>query len=225
MGNVEKRQKNGMDTDTLTIPWHKTERGRAYARNYYLQNRVVTIERAKQWVKNNPSKRREILLRFADRNRAKERERARRRHRENPQRSLDRLKKWQRKARLERPQFVVKTRLRCRLRAAFQRGYGKKIGSTIELIGCSWDELKRHIESKFTDGMSWKRIKEIDIDHIQPCASFDLTNPEQQRACFHYFNLQPLWKSDNRRKGARAYWPEFAFEMHQKTKNGWKQLH
>jgi hypothetical protein len=39
------------------------------------------------------------------------------------------------------------------------------------------------------------------IDHITPCTAFDLTDPEQQKKCFHYTNLQPLWASDNIRKG------------------------
>ena len=41
------------------------------------------------------------------------------------------------------------------------------------------------------------------IDHIRPCASFDLADLEQQRQCFHYTNLQPLWAADNIRKGAK----------------------
>jgi hypothetical protein len=41
------------------------------------------------------------------------------------------------------------------------------------------------------------------VDHIRPCASFDLTDPEQQAICFHYTNLQPLWAIDNIKKGAR----------------------
>ena len=39
------------------------------------------------------------------------------------------------------------------------------------------------------------------IDHIRPCASFDLTDPVEQRKCFHFSNLQPLWAYDNHVKG------------------------
>ena len=41
------------------------------------------------------------------------------------------------------------------------------------------------------------------IDHIRPCASFDLTDLEQQKECFNYSNLQPLWSEDNLIKGDR----------------------
>ena len=43
---------------------------------------------------------------------------------------------------------------------------------------------------------------EIWIDHIKPCIKFDLRNPEEQRKCFHFTNLQPLWWYDNLKKGA-----------------------
>ena len=43
----------------------------------------------------------------------------------------------------------------------------------------------------------------IHIDHILPCASFDLTDSKEQKKCFHYSNLQPLWAEDNLRKGDR----------------------
>lgn len=41
------------------------------------------------------------------------------------------------------------------------------------------------------------------IDHVRPCASFDLTDPEQQKQCFHWSNMQPLWQTDNLRKGSK----------------------
>lgn len=77
-----------------------------------------------------------------------------------------------------------------------------KRGSTMSLTGCTVAELRQHLESQFVDDMSWDNYGRNGwhVDHIRPCASFDLSDPEQQRQCFHYTNLQPLWATDNIRK-------------------------
>ena len=72
-----------------------------------------------------------------------------------------------------------------------------KSASTLELLGCTPEHARFHIESQFTEGMTWDNIH---VDHIQPCASFDLESEDEQRKCFHYTNLQPLFASDNLRK-------------------------
>jgi hypothetical protein len=78
-----------------------------------------------------------------------------------------------------------------------------KSASTLELLGCSLDQLRVHLESQFCHGMTWENHGPVwHIDHIRPCASFDLLDPVQQRACFHYTNLQPLLALENWKKGA-----------------------
>ena len=78
-----------------------------------------------------------------------------------------------------------------------------KTGNIENLIGCTIDHLKQHLESKFQPGMSWSNhsYRGWHIDHIIPCTKFDLTNEEQRKQCFHWSNLQPLWMSDNLNKG------------------------
>ena len=78
----------------------------------------------------------------------------------------------------------------------------QKSKPTLILLGCTIEELWTHLENKFTEGMTRENHGKWHIDHIMPCASFDLTKPEQQAKCFHYTNLQPLWALDNTRKGA-----------------------
>ena len=72
---------------------------------------------------------------------------------------------------------------------------------TLQLLGCSIAELRAHLEQQFESGMTWENYGEWHVDHIRPCASFDLTDPKQQEKCFHYSNLQPLWAFDNLSKG------------------------
>jgi hypothetical protein len=76
----------------------------------------------------------------------------------------------------------------------------KKHGNTMELVGCSTEELCIFLESEFSPGMTFENYGEWHIDHIRPCASFNLEDPEDQKKCFHWTNLQPLWAIDNIRK-------------------------
>jgi len=99
------------------------------------------------------------------------------------------------------PEYVMKRRLRSRIRHALNGSV--KSASTAELTGCTWDFLMKHIESQFVDGMSWENRSEWHIDHIRPCVTFDLLDEAEQRKCFHYSNLQPLWAADNLSKGAK----------------------
>ncbi len=110
-------------------------------------------------------------------------------------------RQWSRK--MADPQFRFANRLR---HSILERLEGKKkVEKTVDLLGCSIEELKAHLEAQFLPGMSWENhgYWGWHIDHKIPCSSFDLTDPEQQRVCFHYSNLQPLWAADNMRKGAR----------------------
>jgi hypothetical protein len=100
--------------------------------------------------------------------------------------------------------FKLRMNLRHRVWVALQSSKASKSTGIDDLVGCSLEEMVQHLEAQFTDGMSWDNYGRNGwhIDHIRPCASFDLTDPEQQRQCFRYTNLQPLWAADNMRKGA-----------------------
>lgn len=99
--------------------------------------------------------------------------------------------------------FVILANLRCRVRAALKSQSAKKSYTTEQLLGCSIPELRHHVANQFHLGMCWENHGEWELDHVRPCRSFDLRDPEQQRECFHYSNVQPLWKEDNRAKNDR----------------------
>jgi hypothetical protein len=95
--------------------------------------------------------------------------------------------------------------LRTRLASALRSKNIKKQYKIQTLLGCTVKELKQYLESKFQKEMSWENygLKGWHIDHIIPCTSFDLTKKEEQRKCFHYTNLQPLWCNENLRKSGK----------------------
>ncbi len=76
-----------------------------------------------------------------------------------------------------------------------------KSGWLFRLLGCTLDELSRHIEAQFLEGMTFDNLGEWEVDHIKQLSTFDLTDPEQLAAACHYSNLRPLWKEDNRGRG------------------------
>lgn len=122
-------------------------------------------------------------------------------------RATDRARKKAEAARLAKeardPSTKIARNLRVRLRRAVN-GINRS-AAMLRLLGCDLETLKKHLEGQFSDEMSWGNYgyRGWHIDHRRPCSSFDLTDPEQQRACFHYSNLQPLWRVENQSKGAK----------------------
>ena len=102
------------------------------------------------------------------------------------------------------PNFKMRNTLRSRIWTVLKRRNTKRLGSTLTLLGVnSIETVIKHIEKQFKNGMTWNNHGEWHLDHIKPCASFNLRCPVQQLACFNYKNLQPLWASDNMSKGAK----------------------
>lgn len=86
---------------------------------------------------------------------------------------------------------------------SFKRGKNqfKKSAKTETILGCTILEFRNHIESKFIDGMNWNNQGEWHLDHIKPLA---LATTEEEVIEFnHYTNFQPLWASDNFKKGSK----------------------
>jgi hypothetical protein len=109
-----------------------------------------------------------------------------------------------------RRQNDIGFRILCSLRRRINETLrGKhKSARTMKLVGCNIEELRRHLQSKFSGGMDWGNYGRTGwhLDHIIPCSRFNLLDATEQRKCFHFSNLQPLWATDNLRKQDRTDW-------------------
>ena len=100
------------------------------------------------------------------------------------------------------PHVKIRDNLALRMRLALKEQNLTKRNTTAELVGCSIKYLKQYLERKFKPDMTWKNHGRFGwhIDHIRACSRFDLSDLSQQKKCFNYTNLQPLWAKDNIRK-------------------------
>lgn len=144
-------------------------------KKYYEKNKKEHNIRSIKWSKTNIKKSREINKKY---------------HLINKDKNLLRNKIRRRNS----PLLKVKDSLRGRLYHALKEINVVKSISSMELLGCSPNDCRLYIEKQFRNPMSWENYGIIwEIDHIKPCSSFDLTDPDQQKQCFHYTNLQPLF--------------------------------
>jgi hypothetical protein len=200
------------------------ERGRSYreanpekfrerGRSYRDANLEKARKRSKSWRDANLEKAREQARAWRDANLEKAREYSRGYHQANLEKARKRSKSWRdanpdyyKTRRAADSQHAISCRLRGRLGCAIRRAQAPKHASAIGDSGLTPSQLLAHIERQFVWGMAWHNRELWHIDHIRPLASFDLTDPEQQRAACHYTNLQPLWGAENLRK--HASWEE-----------------
>jgi hypothetical protein len=163
------------------------DRAKAVSSAWRAANRADLNAGSRKWAAEHPEERREANRAWREANPEKAKEIARV------------YAKWEYD---NNPQARFTKTLRNRVYSAVTRQKGAKSARTLTLIGCSVEFLKGYLEAKFRDGMTWENQGPYwHIDHIKPCAKFDLTKPAEQRACFHFTNLQPLLASENLAKG------------------------
>ena len=172
-------------------------------RSEYLKKQEILKEKQNTYRKNN----RDIIL-----------EKSRKKYSENPEENLSKQKEYRLKnievcKQREKdyrdmryktdPVYKTIRLLRNRLTNVLNNVGRKKSKHTIELLGCSEEFFVEYIESLFRDGMNWDNhtFYGWHLDHIRPCASFDQSDPEQHKKCWHYTNFQPLWWYENLKKG------------------------
>jgi len=164
-----------------------------YRKKWQMENK----NKIKEYRENNPDK---IKL-WKDRDYQKHKEiyikRANKYYKNNKERAKECARIYNNMRRRTDINYKILCNLRRRLHSAVTKGF--KSARTLELLGCSIEYLKEYLEKQFKKEMNWNNYGMFGwhIDHIIPCNSFDLTNPEEQKRCFNYTNLQPLWAKEN----------------------------
>lgn len=199
----EYREKNKDHLSRYAAEWRAANREKIKADKSarYERDREKILAEMKVYRDSNPEREREKKRSARLRNHDKIRKQESDSKRRNRPKNRGKAAAYARLRHATDPMHAMKVRLRARLGLALRNsGYTKK-SSMGEILGCSWDELQTHIESKFLEGMSWGNRSEWHIDHVIPLAT--AKNEADLMTLSHYTNLQPLWTLDNLKKSAK----------------------
>ena len=161
-----------------------------YDKKYYQKNIEKVKERSKRWSKNNPEKRRNSKKKWRKNNPIKH-------------------KKWQNEWFKTKRKNDHIFRLNSNISGAIYKSLkGNKNGYHWEkLVGYSQENLRKHLEDQFKDGMTWGNYGEWVIDHKIPKSLFNIISAKCKgfKKCWALENLQPLWKDENKRKSNKLF--------------------
>ena len=179
------------------MPYKSKEKAKKTSREWYQNNKEKAKKTSREWYQNNKEQAAKVSKEWRLKNKEKDKNDQAKWRLEN--------KEWRRNYEKNRYKTDINFRLTklCRNRIRKIIKGESKSASTMKLIGCTPDELRQHLESKFEPWMNWENQGQggWDIDHIIAMSKFDLSCPVQQHACCHYSNLQPMEHIANIKKG------------------------
>jgi hypothetical protein len=164
--------------------------------------RDCKIEYLKRYTSENVEQRKIRSKEYRNKNKEIVKERKKNYYLNNKEKIREYKRKWEDKRRNDGTLFKLKQLVRHRIGMFMKINNMKKTNKTFDIVGCSPEFLKEHLEKQFKEGMTWEKMgKEIHIDHIIPLSSAK-TEEDIYKLC-HYTNLQPLWAQENLSKGNR----------------------
>lgn len=166
-----------------------------YKKEHYINNKNKYLDKSIRWKKNNRESYLYFLKKWKSDNKDYNKEYLKKWFMENPTKK----KEYYDRLRINSPHIIAWRKV---LHNVIKRINTKKTNTTIEMLGYSADEFKKHIESLFLEGMSWDNWGEWHIDHKIPVSKFNKQTP--MSVVNSLDNLQPLWALDNLKKSNKV---------------------
>lgn len=184
-----------------------------YNKQYWENTKDQQKEKCKKWREDNKEYVKEKMKEWLENNKDHKKQKDREYRIANWDKKKESLRNWKRKdyqdlktnpeRHEEFIEYKIKTNTGRRIREILGQS---KSNRCMEYVGCNLEQLKKHIEEQFVEGMSWdnygedntgSRVNAWHIDHKIPCKAFNLSNENEVKACFNYRNLRPLWATEN----------------------------
>lgn len=163
-------------------------------RKYYLKNREKLLKYREKRRQTNLAEVKEIGKQSCLKNKEKHKKKA-----------LEYFKQYAKNRRSIDPLYKLTWNIRSLVNSSFRKRFTKKAKKTSEILGCSFEEFKIHLEKQFDENMTWENQGSYwHLDHIKPISL--AKNEQEVYELNHYTNLQPMEKLLNLRKFNHYPW-------------------
>ena len=197
--NKKWRKKNPEKVREIGKKWREnnSEKTKEYRRTH----REKILKKKGEYRQNNREDLNKKAKEYYQKNKKKINKKNRISRQKNPEKTKEKNRKYQKKRRKTDPRFRLRRNISSALFTALkERGMSKQGKSTFNLIGYTKEQLIKHLESLFTEGMTLENYGEWVIDHVIPDSFFNYNDIVEFRICWSLENLQPMWKKDNLEK-------------------------
>ncbi len=168
-------------------------------KEYHKKNKQYLNECGRKYSKENREKINKKRKQYIEINKQKFIEYNKNYRKENAIKIRDNVNKKRNNKRKTEPLYKLKCNIRDLIRVSIKNNGYSKSSKTLEILGCSFEDFKKHIERQFTSGMNWNNRKDWHLDHIYPIS---LAKDEVEVIKLnHYTNFQPMWTIENIKKG------------------------
>jgi hypothetical protein len=177
----------------VCIPGMKFKGGKSVSdKKWYEKNRERRLNYFSDWQKENYEYRKKYMEEYRKQNKEKIKEVKR---------------TYQKEKRHTDPIYKLISNFRTAIYIVLKENKLDKYTNYFNMVGYSAEQLKKHLEEQFTDGMNWENYGQWHIDHIKPISSFEFDSSEhkQFKVCWSLDNLQPMWGIENIKKGNKIF--------------------
>ena len=213
----EKRKIYYENNKQKILEWNKKSKNKKskfeikeYRKKTYLKNKFQSNKESKIWRLNNLDKAKEYQKIYRENNkekaknnnkiwRLKNKKIKKQKAKEYNQKNREKININYKNKRETNPLFKLRCNISSLIRLSIRKqGYTKQ-SKTFEILGCSYEDFKQHLERQFTKGMTWDNQGEWHLDHIYPVS---VAKDEAELIKLnHYTNFQPMWAAENISKG------------------------
>jgi hypothetical protein len=161
-------------------------------KKYYESNKEKISEYYSEWREKNKEHLKEYQKRWREENRDKLRKTKR---------------DYERNRKARDPLYKLINNFRTAIYQVLKENNINKNGHYFEILKYTPEDLISHLETKFTNGMTWDNYGEWHVDHIKPISSYIILEigDDEFMNCWSLSNLQPLWGKENISKSNKLF--------------------